>query len=95
MATYNLTADGDTEIGGINAKKEFAVFVAGDFGGGTLNVQFRQASGWVNYSSGETGTFTAAGERVFFQGGDEDKINLSLSGATSPDLDVTVVEQRI
>lgn len=94
MATFNLTADGDTEITGINAGKEFAVSVSGDFGGGTLNVQYRVNGGWTNYAGGDTGTFTAAGERVFFQGGDEDKINLNLASSTSADLDIVVLEYR-
>ena len=92
MATINLTADGDQEVAGINTNKEFSVMVSGDFGGGTLLVQYRADSGWVTYSSGLTGTFTAAGERIFFQGGEEDKINLNLSGATSPDLNIIVTE---
>ena len=94
MATINITSDGSTEVGGINAGKDFGVFVSGTFGGGTLEVQYRANSGWLTYQSGETGSFTEAGERVFFQGGDEEKINLVLSGATNPDLDITVREYK-
>jgi len=94
MATINLTADGDEAVQGINTKKEFAVAVSGTFGGGTVKVQYRAAGGWVDYSSGDTGTFTAAGERVFAQCGDEDQINFNLAGSTSPDLDIVITELR-
>ena len=94
MATINLTSNTDQEVGGINTKKEYAVAVSGDFGGGTLAVQYRANSGWVTYSGGSTGSFTASDERVFTQCGDEERINLNLSGATSPDLDIVVTELR-
>jgi hypothetical protein len=95
MPLYNLTADGDQEVGGINIKREFSVAVSGDFGGGTLNVQYGTTPGtFTNYVSGDTGTFTADGERVFTQCGNVEAINLNLAGSTAPDLTVIVQELR-
>ena len=95
MPNYNLTADGDQSVGGINTRREFSVAVSGDFGGGTLEVQYGTDTGtFTNYVSGDTGSFTAAGERVFFQCGDIQAINLNLSGSTAPDLTVIVQQPQ-
>lgn len=89
--TYNLTSDGDTEVA-INTSRQFTVAASGNFGSGTLKVQYRVNGGWADYESGDTGDFTAAGERVFVQCGDEHRINLNLASSTSPDIDIVVKE---
>jgi hypothetical protein len=91
MAKYNLTADGNQEVGGINTRSDFSVAISGDFGGGTIKIQYGTEDGtFVDYLSGDTGTFTEAGERVFTQCGDIEAVNVNLAGATSPDLIVIV-----
>lgn len=50
------------------------------------------AGTFTTIQSGDTGSFTAAGERVFVNLGTLDKINLNTSSTTSTDADVVVVD---
>ena len=94
MAKFTFSEDGTKTAGVINAAS-FSVAVSGTFGGGTLSVQYPTGDGGVaTYAEGLTGSFTAAGERVFDQCGEGREITLSLSGSTSPSLVVIVQELR-
>lgn len=75
--------------------KRFTVAVSGAFGSGTLAVQYattQAADAWATYASGETGSFTSAGEREFAPCGAADSIKIVLTGATSPSVVVAVRE---
>jgi len=89
MASFNFSGNG-TQTVSINIDDEFSVGVAGDFGSGTLTVSYYAQGTARVFQSGETGTFTAAGERVFRNCGDNTSILVTLAGSTSPDLDVSV-----
>lgn len=92
MPSFNFTQD-DSETVDFNVGEPFTVSVKGDFGGGTLTV-YHTING-TNYAwvGGEGSTFTAAGEVVLEHAGDTEKITVTLSGATSPDLDVSLINR--
>lgn len=93
MAT-NFTSD-DTEDIEVPTGGRFTVACNGDFGGGTLSVKYYSDATWVAYSSGDTGDFTAAGERVFYNVGELPKIRLQLASSTSPDLNIVVCNEQL
>ena len=73
--------------------KRFTVAVSGTFGSGTVAVKYNTGSGtYATYASGETGSFTAAGEREFCRCGLNDDIQIVLTGSTSPALTVIIRE---
>lgn len=83
MATFS---DNGTDTFDVPCGGEFVVAVEGDFGTGTFAVKFHSDGAWVTYSGGDTGSFTAAGERIFVNCGDTGTIQVALTGASSPDL---------
>lgn len=83
--TTNTTALVDMPSGA-----EFVVACEGTFGGGTFSVKYGSDGSYVAYSSGDTGDFTAAGERVFVNCGDTGKIQVGLSGSTGADVNYHV-----
>lgn len=89
MPSYTFDQDGSQTVQ-IEIDDEFSVGVGGDFGGGTLAVKYACKGSTYTFASGTTGSFTAAGERVFRNCGDTKTITITLSGSTSPDLDVSV-----
>jgi hypothetical protein len=89
MASHNLTSNGSvTAQAAID--DTFSVSVKGDFGGGTLTV-YHSING-TNYAwqSGEGSTFTTAAEVILRNCGDSTTITATLTGATSPDLDLSI-----
>jgi hypothetical protein len=76
-----LTTNSNTASAGVSIGKDFLVAVAGTFDGATLAVQYASNGAYQTYQSGETGSFTAAGERRFANCGDLDQVNLALSSA--------------
>ena len=86
-----LVADGNFVLPDMHQR--FSVAVSGTFGGGTIAVQYATdaaATTWATYASGETGSFTAAGEREFAPVGAATSVRIVLSGATSPSIIVAV-----
>lgn len=70
-------------------RHRFTVAVSGTFGGGTLRVRYSTniaGTQFANYVSGETGAFTAAGEREFALCGASTNIQIELTGATNPNI---------
>lgn len=81
-----ITLDGDYEIN-TRFTREHLLTLKGSFGGGTVTMTaFNDASG--AYESVDSGSWTAAAEITFTA--PSDTIRLSLSGATSPDIAVTL-----
>jgi len=79
-----ITANGTTKLS--LAPGEYALMLAGNFGGGTLSARWKvDDSPSVEYPNG---SFTAAGGIVIAVGG---RVDLVLSGATSPAIDVSVM----
>ena len=80
----------------VGVTKGTAFTVAANFvsGTGTLSVKYFSEGNWVTFASGETGTFTASGERVFENVGSIDEIQLVTTNASSLDLDVIVNSKR-
>jgi hypothetical protein len=86
LITYNLAADGSTPEFS-SSKNELVIVIEGDFGSGTAAIQIEGTStNFVTLADG-TGTSDFA-KRVFAPGNAQLRVNLS--GATSPDLNVTV-----
>lgn len=88
-----LTANETYTIPGI--RHRFTVAISGTFGSGTVAVKYATdaaATTFATYASGETGTFTAAGEREFAICGAASTVQIVLSGATAPNLIVTLRE---
>lgn len=88
-----LTANAAYTVDGI--RHRFTVAVSGTFGGGTLRVRYstnEAGTTFANYVSGDTGAFTAAGEREFALCGASTNIQIELSGATNPNLIVILKE---
>jgi len=92
MASFNFTADGSQPIR-FNVGETFSVSVKGDFGGGTLTVYHTINGNNYPWSSGEGSTFTAAADIVLEHVGDSELITVTLAGATSPDLDVSLINR--
>jgi hypothetical protein len=82
--TFNISANGDTSTEA--SPGEHAVTVAGDWGGGTISIQWKDSAGnSVEFPSGsltENGGLVVASCTPY--------INISLSGATNPDLTATI-----
>ena len=91
--TYTFSDNG-TKTVGVTKGTEFTVAASGTFGSGTLAVNYSVDGGWITYASGDTGSFTEADERIFENVGDTDEIQLVLSGATDPSLNVVVNSKR-
>ena len=58
-----LTTNSNTASAGVSIGKDFLVAVAGTFDGATVAVQYTSNGTYHTFQSGETGSFTAAGER--------------------------------
>ena len=80
--SLNITASGTTSVelepGG------YAIHAGGDFGGGTLSIKWNDGSNSAEFPDG---SITAAGGLIVALG--TQQIDFVLSGATSPDLDIT------
>ena len=105
----NLTADGETEGAKIynpnNGTNIYqVVYASGTFGGGTLTIQISNDGGTTWFAATNSVgnvTFTGDGaDRLFLLAGDvrnndkQIKVRGSLSGATSPDINVTIADVR-
>ena len=82
--TFNINENGDTSTEANPG--EHAVTVAGDWGGGTLSIQWGDTGG--NAGEFPNGSLTEDGGLVIASCAKY--INLSLSGATSPNLTATI-----
>ena len=91
--TTTLTANGNTDVG-VAIGTEFTVAAGGTFGSGTITVSYKAGASWVVFASGETGTATAAFERVFENVGDIDTIRITLASSTNPSLSLVVNSSR-
>lgn len=89
MATFNFTDNGSETVQ-IEIDDTFSISVQGDFGSGTLTAYHKVNGTNYAWASGDGSALTSAGERVLRNCGDSKTITLTLSGATSPDLDVSV-----
>lgn len=88
-----LTTNSNTTSAGVTIGKDFLVAVAGTFDGATVAVQYTSNGTYHTFQSGETGSFTAAGERRFANCGDADEVNVALSSAgANTSVDVVVTE---
>jgi hypothetical protein len=93
MKLRTLTENTTYTIEGI--RHRFTVAISGTFGGGNVAVKYATdaaATTFATYASGETGTFTAAGEREFAICGAASTVQIVLAGATTPNLIVAVRE---
>lgn len=91
--TTTISANGSVDVG-VAIGTEFTVAASGTFGSGTITVNYRAGSSWVTYASGETGTATAAFERVFENVGDIDTVRITLASATNPSIALVVNSSR-
>ena len=86
-----LTADGQTEW-----KKYYGPVVlqiTGTFGGGTVQLQQKDVDNDVVSIS--NGSFTAVTDTIFdFPTFNSNELRVDLSGATSPDLGITIQDSR-
>ena len=85
--SQTLTANGNTTA--VAAVGPVVLVLTGDFGSGTAQLQARPPGG--SYIDLPDGSFTAAAAKVFnFPAATKNDYRISLSGATSPDLDVLI-----
>lgn len=87
MATGNLAADGSTAW--VDVKGKTLVHFSGTFGGGTVQIEFKDEDGDTQSYAGEAYTSSTTKvldipERVSL------KMRGTLSGATSPSIDWTI-----
>ena len=86
--SQTLTANGTTTA--VSAVGPVVLVLTGDFGSGTAQFQMRPP-GASEYVDLPDGSFTAAAAKVFnFPAATKNDYRVSLSGATSPDLDIVV-----
>ena len=88
-ATYNLTANGSTT--GLQVDGNIHIGATGTFGGGTLALEMSYDNAtWfaATDGNGTAATMTAADAKNMEVG--ECYIRLTLSGATSPDIDINI-----
>ena len=91
MARYGtLTADGSTDSFHINPGESIHAY--GDFGGGTLTLELSIGASWYTLTDydGSTATFSVADDATAGFDFRLSNVRLTLSGATSPDIDWTV-----
>ena len=82
-----LTANGETT--GQSCIGPVVLILTGTFGSGTAQLQARAPDG--DYVDVPDGSFTAAASKVFsFPAGSKNDYRISLSGATSPSLNVWI-----
>ena len=94
--TFNITANGNVDMGYVGEVPRFqtylgTLFVAGTFGGGTLKFQASpDGTNWLDIpdQSGNAVSFTAAGMKNLEFGTGGIKLRAVLSGATSPNINV-------
>jgi len=90
--TYNLTSDGSTSA--LQSKGNLNVAAYGTFGGGTLSIQasYDGGSTWFTLkdANGADGSFTSAGALNVRIG--EANLRFTLSGATSPNLNISITD---
>lgn len=77
----NLVANGSSDW--VPAKGPFHLHLSGDFGGGTIQLEYRNKDAAVR--SIANGSFTAAVDKLVSTGFNTD-VRVTLSGASSPDL---------
>jgi hypothetical protein len=83
-----------TQTTGVTRGTQIGIGVSGTFGSGTVSVKYYANGGWVTFSGGDTGDFTAADEREFLNVGETDELQIVLGGATAPSLVVTTTPSR-
>ncbi len=83
----NLTADGNTDA--VRVRGRTHVHISGDFGGGTLQLQYQDPSNsWRNIFDA---SWTTAADDVFdFTDRMDTPVRAVLTGATAPDLNVDI-----
>jgi len=85
--TANLTADGATATFVI--PREARVHLTGSFGGGTLTLQGNSSGTFEDL----VGTAQTAAADFIFDSVGEGTFQFDLAGATTPDIDITVIIQ--
>lgn len=96
MIEYNLTSDGSTAWFKSSKSSKFVnpgeahISGGGTWGGGTITMEKLRNGAAVNiFDSGTSITYTADFDDVLFIG-EGDSIRFTLSGSTSPDLDIGI-----